>query len=878
MINIHHKHSTSDSSPMRKSTPLLERAIRCHENGNAEDARILYQRVLKNAPDHPDALHLMGVLEHETGHHEKAILLISKAILFAPMQPVFYSNLGNAFLDAGQIQKAISCYQKSLALNPDFHNAYYNLAVAYRQSNLFEDSEAVIKKILKRNQQWSDGWHLLGSIHHQNGRIKESIDCFEKALEINPNLEQAWFFIGNAFRLKKDYPKAESCYRRALAIKPDFVECLNNLGICCFKTDKLLEAVDCYESALRDQPDFAEAHYNSGNALFALERYEEAITHYQNAINFKSGFFDSMVGLGKSYHRYGEYGRAMKWYRKALFIKPTNWQVLEQAGNVRRLVGDVEGAFKYFQKALKIKPDAHSVYNSIGNTYKYIDKKSKAVSAYRNALQYNPEFLPALNNLAIVLSEIDETEKAISMLNTVLDINDTFSTRVKREMIFPIIYESTDEILDVRQKFMDKLDDLLHSGGVLNDPYREIGFSNFILALHGLNEKEIRIKIANFYINVCKDLQWTSPYLKSKLRGAIKIGFISRYLYQHTIGRLFQGLIENLDKQKFEITIFRYTQAQDDVGYSIDKSASNVVILPNDFRLARRKIAEKELDILFYPEIGMDAFTYFLAFSRLAPVQCKKGFPVTTGIPTIDYFVSSEYTEPPNAEKNYSENLIRLKTLGYYLYKPQNPREKFSPDQFGIPSGKKRYACLQSLFKLHPDFDVFIDRIFKRDPDAILLLLDGQYKEWNEKIIKRLEKKEPDVRRKIHFLPRQAREEFVALFLLADAVIDSIYFSGGHTSLECFALGIPVVTWPSNQMAGRLTYGYYKRMGIMDCIAKDADEYADIAFRLAHDCSWRENIGRKIKKRSSILFENLDDVRDLEQFLENAVQTAYSKK
>ena len=111
---------------------------------------------------------------------------------------------------------------------------------------------------------------------------------------------------------------------------------------------------------------------------------------------------------------------------------------------------------------------------------------------------------------------------------------------------------------------------------------------------------------------------------------------------------------------------------------------------------------------------------------------------------------------------------------------------------------------------------------------------------------------------------------------LADAVIDTIHFSGGHTSLECFAWGIPVATWPSYMLPGRLTYGFYRQMGVMDCVAWDQATYVDIAHRLANDLDWRETVSRKILERSDILFENRNDVIELGQFFEDAVKSAYS--
>lgn len=857
----------------------LEKAVQWQCKGMIANARRIYQEILKEDSNQPDALHLLGVLENDNGNYEQAISLISRAIHHAPDQSVFYSNLGNAFRKSGSFQKAIACYKKSIALNPDFHPAYYNLAVAYRQCNIVEDAEAIIKKGLNRNPQWSEAWYFLGDLRYQNGNIAESIACFEKVLEIDPKNEQAWFFVGNAYRLKKDYHKAASCYRKALAIKPDFVECLNNLGLCCFKANKLTEAVDCYESALRYQPDFAEAYYNSGNVFYALGRYDKAITCYQTAQNFKPEFFDSMVGLGKLYHHCGDYSRAIYWYRKALFIEPDNWRVTEHLGHLKRFAGDIEGAFACYRKVLEINPDAHTVYVGIGNTYRQLSKLEEAVSYYRRAIEINPGYLPALNNLAIALTDIGKTKEALAIFNRMLEVSDDFSTHIKIAMTLPVIYPSTKEMYRWRDTFASGIERLGRTGGAIADPYHEVGIANFMLALHGVDEKPIRKMLSRFYLHICPQLAWSSPILGKKKRNKrIRLGMVCRYLHNHTIGRLYGGLIDKIDKSSFDLFIFRFDRQDDSVSRSIDHCAREVVWLPQDIFAARERIAAAELDVLFFPEIGMDPLTYFIAFSRLAPVQCKRGFQITMGIPTIDYFISSAAAEPPDAQQYYSEKLVCLEGTGYYYPRPRKPDEFPQRASFGLPEDRKLYACTQSLFKLHPDFDAVLETLLEKDPKGTLVLLEGLHPHWKMLLLNRFRKTAPGIVDRIHFLPRQPREKFLNLHRLADAVIDTIYFSGGNTSLECFAWGIPVVTWPSDLLPGRLTYGFYKQMGIMDCVAWDQDSYVNIAYRLANDPSWRDEVGNKIMERSTILFENIEDVKELERFFKKAVNQAYREK
>ena len=89
---------------------------------------------------------------------------------------------------------------------------------------------------------------------------------------------------------------------------------------------------------------------------------------------------------------------------------------------------------------------------------------------------------------------------------------------------------------------------------------------------------------------------------------------------------------------------------------------------------SRKDVCDENLDSLFYPDIGMDTFTYFLAFSRLAPVQITSwGHPNSSGIPSIDYFISSRDLEVDTGDDHYSETLVRLKNPPTYYYRPETP-------------------------------------------------------------------------------------------------------------------------------------------------------------------------------------------------------------
>ena len=280
------------------------------------------------------------------------------------------------------------------------------------------------------------------------------------------------------------------------------------------------------------------------------------------------------------------------------------------------------------------------------------------------------------------------------------------------------------------------------------------------------------------------------------------------------------------------------------------------------------------MDILFYPDIGMDPFTYFLAFSRLAPVQCAfYGHPITTGIKTVDYFISHADCEIANGEAHYSEKLVRLSegvTYAYYSRPPAPTRKKGRRD-FSLADSDHIYLCAQSLFKVHPDFDPMLLQILSRDAEAVIVFFEGEHATWTDVLRKRLKGKLGEQIRRIRFVERQQYEDYLNLVAMADVILDTPYFNGGATTFDALAMGTPIVSLPNDYMRGRQTYALYKRMGVMDCVAGSPGEYIDKAVRLGTDALYRAELGRKISANSHRIFEDIGMVRELEALLKEMV-------
>lgn len=569
--------------------------------------------------------------------------------------------------------------------------------------------------------------------------------------------------------------------------------------------------------------------------------------------------------------------RAIGLLERWLARHPRDADLWNRLGLILHAEGRGTAAASAFERAIAAQPKHLAATSALARLRFDRREFQLAAAAYRRLLELDPANYAAHRNLANLLTmqgRLDEAEtlfRRAQKLGHAPGIDFIVATQL------PAILPSEAAIDDVRRRYGDRLDALIRQPPALEDPSIQVGQTGqFFLAYHGRDDLVLQRKLAEAYLAACPTLAWRAPYLDRWRPGSrLKIGVVSTYLLSHTIGRVTHGLLERLDKARFEIILFRTPQQRDAIADAVAGTAERVVEISARLAEARSRIAKAALDLLYFPDIGMAPLTYFLAFARLAPVQCIGwGHPDTTGIPNADYWLSADVWEPADGDVHYSERLIRLAHPPVYYPRPSTAPPARSRRDLGLPETGRLYLAPMSLFKFHPAYDDILARILETDSDAHLLLAAGDTPEWHEQLSQRIAKRSPSAARRLLFLPRMPLEDFQALARLGDAFLDPIYFGGGRTSLDVMALGVPIVNWPGPFMRSRITYGFYRQMDMADLVAADHDTYVALALRLARDGNWHEAMRRKTAERSAALYENDAAVRELEAFFIAAVAAA----
>jgi predicted O-linked N-acetylglucosamine transferase (SPINDLY family) len=322
--------------------------------------------------------------------------------------------------------------------------------------------------------------------------------------------------------------------------------------------------------------------------------------------------------------------------------------------------------------------------------------------------------------------------------------------------------------------------------------------------------------------------------------------------------------------------------------------ARKTFFVPADITLAAEFINQSEIDILVYPEVGMDPVAYFLAFSRLAPVQVSMlGHGDTTGIPTIDFFITStaEAYVPNGPESRYTEVPVPMRGLGAVFldaysgysellhHSPRTAlleRAKFI-EALNLPRPAHLYMVNQPLYKLHPSFDEALSRILLQDKLAYIVILDAvNTSTWQEIYHKRLTAGfSNEVQERVIFFTPVDESDCLRATAASHVVLDPFPASGYLAPLQALGIGVPVVTLPGERMASRFSLSFYEQMGLPDglgLVTSTVERYVSMALDLAHRPKVRQTIVDQLMRQRGFLFDAQPAVEDWTSFIEKVIQ------
>ncbi|MCL1467879.1 tetratricopeptide repeat protein [Argonema galeatum] len=736
------------------------------------------------------------------------------------------------------------------------------------------------------------------NLHHQQ-QFADAESKYREYLTAKSDNAEAWLNLGILYYQTENYPAAQAAIAKCLEI--DAVNAMGCyvMGCCLERTDNINEAISAYQDAIALDSTLLDAYNNLGNLLAQIGEITQAKTVYRQAISANTQHFGSYINLGNLLMGQNQIDRAIEVYQTALTFNPGNADILNnlevalnmqkssayilESANKLYLQGRYEIAIDKYQQFLETRTRDPQAYFYLSECFRNLNREEEAI----RTLQEGIRVYPTAGQLHFALITLFQTrgrkEEAITSAESASGLlpND-YTLQILDKLMLPLVYDTEDEIGFYRQRFAKGLQDLIErtSLATFEDKKNALAglvcVTTFYLGHQGLNVLDLQHQWGNLIhqIMAANYPNWVQPLSMPplKLNNKIRIGYVSNYLHSYSGTLWLIGWLRNCDKQNFEVYCY-YTGNDPDYMTKQFQNYSDVFHhIPGDLDAVCQQILADRLHILVFPEIGMDSQTVKMAGLRLAPVQCTAwGHPVTSGIPTIDYFLSSELMEPENAEEYYSEKLIRLPNIGVAYPKPEDiPVLTKNRADFGLPDDAVLYLCCQAPFKYLPQHDYIFAEIARRVSQAQFIFLRG------ELLKKRLERAFGAVGLNSEdycvFLSIPTRPDYLMINLLSNVFLDTLSWSGGNTALEAIACNLPIVTCPGFFMRGRHADSFLKMLGVSDTIADNEAEYIDIAVNLGLDPVWRRDISERIKARHDHLYNDKVCVKALEYFYQQVVR------
>ncbi len=694
------------------------------------------------------------------------------------------------------------------------------------------------------------------------GDAPTAIALCEAMLDRDRQDPAIWEVLGKAWVASNRPDDAIAAYCEALDIDADRLGtrcCLARLLVARGRVD---EAALCLLDAIAD-PEAADptaiagitaALHDCGAAFFAMRDLDGAIACFQELVRLAPARPEYHCSLGAALGEALQYEEAIACFQGCLRLDPTFLQAHLNLGSLRARMKDPEGAIACFRYALDLDPNAAEAWERLASLHAELDDWHNALPCCDRALALDPE-RPQAYRL--------------------------------QQLALPALYDTPAEIEAWRARFVAGLErfETKVSQVLAIAPARALGFvcasTNFYLAYQGRDDRDLQARYGRLLhrIMAANLPQWVEslPLPSDTGDRPLRLGYVSECLRDHVVGKLLLGWLRHRDRDRFHVTCYYTEQPIDEVTAIFQRESNAFHQIPRHIPAMAAQIARDRPDILIYPALGMHAPTLLLAALRLAPIQCAAwGHPVTSGLPTIDYFLTSAAMEAPDGDRHYTERLVRLPNLGFSYPRPVLPPNAKQRRDFGLQEDACVFLCVQSLFKYLPHRDRLWAEIARRVPHAHFVFLGHQRSphltaRFQHRLDRAFATAGLSARDYCTMLPRCSEADYLALNQLADIFLDSLDWSGGVTTLEAIACGLPVVTCPGEFLRGRHACGILRVLGVTETIAATETEYIDLAVRLATDRSWRAAIVARMQENGDRLFDDLTCVMALEEWCEGVV-------
>lgn len=644
-------------------------------------------------------------------------------------------------------------------------------------------------------------------------------------------------------------------------------------------------AAQAYRLAMAADASYAEAQSNYANLLLQDGLYAAASEYYTKAISLKPGLADAWANRGIAQYHLKNISAAEADLKQAIAINPQQENYFCAYADLCLETQRISEANALLQLAFALNSNSTVVRNTQGRLHLVLGESKQALENFIAAVRTDPLDANAYRNAAIASYHLGDTLGSQKLLKEALQLDqqnpelwwlDCF-------MHIPASITSEEEGLLVRRtlrKRLARFQRLPERGLLAASCIGNVG--PFYLMYHGLNDKDAYVQ----YGAVCSDL------LEDKYRNLVhtadgprtvrlsqgervRICLVSAQIKEHSMWNShLDGLYRRLDPLRFELYTINLTGSETPQSAIARQHSAEYAEFPHaSDEQVLQHIASLRPDVMLYPEVGLHAQTMRLATLRLAHQQVAMwGNPETTGLKTIDYFISIAEIEKDDAQSRYSEKLVKIPLAEHYYARGPKVVEKIDPQKWGLDKAMKVVLCPGTAFKYQQRFIDFFKKAWE-NLDGVQFVFFKQETAISQALQEKLSAIESssECNNRLVFLPWLAEDEYYALMRHADAMLDGLNFSGFNTAIKAIECELPIISLSSVYLRENFSAGLLQTIGCSDVVAGNLDEALLQLLSVLDSKIASSSIKDKMRASKDILFDRLGAMPSFENFILSVV-------
>lgn len=857
-----------------------------------------------------------------------ALEALQNTVALAPRDHEAHANLGIAWQDHGNLAQAVASYQRALALHPEFVEAYGNLATALLAQDDAVAAEQASRQALALRPDYVKSLISLGDALQAQGRHEAAASSYQQALALQPGDAGVHLNLGNAQRSLQQWPEAIANYRAAVRLAPRMTAGHANLAAALRESGELGAAADAYREAIAIDRANVELHYHLGQTLQSQELVDDAIAAYEQALALDADFHPVLTSLGLLQCAQKNYRAAIDYAQRALALLPDDPHAASRLAIIYSEAGEPQSAITFFERAIELKPsdeklhvqlieyvyslqdyeqavttcqraleccaDKSQILNNLGRSLQELKQFEQALDAYQRALATAPGNPIIFCNIGNVYQRLMQSDKAMEYYREAINIAPKMA---RAHFAMGVVARSKDDLatavdhyrsaIEFNPRYLDaylnlgvglnnmgKLDEALEvcREGMAIGPEWASLFSNYLFLLsHSVSiEPEAMF---NEHVRYGKTFEAMAAHMHAEHRNSrepmrpLKVGLVSADLRSHPVPHFLLPVLEKISADA-RMTLYAYhnSELNDDVTARLKMHIPHwrQVDKMSDAALVE-KIRDDGIDILIdlSCHTGNNRLPVFAA--KPAPVQASWiGFPMTTGLSTIDYFLSdTSFLTGGPLDAQFSEKLMLLPAVAPFLPSASAPPVRQAP---ALINGYLTFGSFNRRNKINRQVVARWSKLLRAIPNARMLLA-AMPAPGAEPVLAAWFEEEGIGANRLVYEARTDIAKYMELHHRVDICLDTFPFGGLTTTFHSLWMGVPTLSIAGPTCPSRASTAIMRQVELDDFIATDEEDYVRKALAMAanpmllgaYRLSARHRLERSVFANTRLIAEGLEN-------------------